>query len=335
MEGLLSTGPTPSSCLVFMIWGTDLLSIFQKNLILGAWQQKFPGTANFIGQSRASATNVNVFSELMNISSMVKVTSLGQHREGDIVSWSKATWTFSGRVEKVIDHNTFSKIYFPHLFRMEEGFESWHDCMNLCPRIQKSGRVPQALTKTDAVNLYQQRLLTFGNVGGDQMVWAPFSYQGKDNFTDYYDHSTTLPTNRWMPGQPNGGTSQPCTVWFGSNPAGNLLDSQCTYLGSQKQCLCQFEKRPILRMRGLCKWSKVDTHYVMTYVDGHIVFMGLKGTQIRLLQSPILRWRATVVIGNVTASTLAESMSFALGRQIWNIIGDSTKFSMLSHTSRP
>ena len=61
-------------------------------------------------------TDVNVFSTSMNLSQMIDLTSEAQWTQGDILSWSKAAWTFSGSVEEKTDQKTFTSQKFPNLF---------------------------------------------------------------------------------------------------------------------------------------------------------------------------------------------------------------------------
>ena len=161
---------------------------------------------------------------------------------------------------------------------MSSGFHSAHDCMNMCPRIQAGGRVPHTSSTEEAEHLAQ----LFYHPDSKDYFWSPFIYQNENNFTDYYT-GTPISPNLWIAGQPNGGLKQQCTEWGGNNPKGTLFDISCIYLGKKLQCLCQFDESPILRMRGLCKGSNIDTHFTLKNSDGNIVFMGLTGTAINFV----------------------------------------------------
>ena len=105
--------------------------MLQGNLIIGTIQTKFAGQPDVVTQSEASVTNVNIFSTSMNISQMVHITSTGECRDGDVVSWPLTTWTFTGHVEEVTQEDICKPSHFPHLYKMAGGFPSWSDCMEL------------------------------------------------------------------------------------------------------------------------------------------------------------------------------------------------------------
>ena len=293
--------------------------IFQNNLVLGIRQSKYLGTANKNTQSEASVTNINVFSTAMNETQMYDVTSTGQWTEGDIVSWSKAVWSLSGNVETLTKETNGHASTFPNLFKMANGFLSAYDCMNLCPRIQAGGRLPFIYNALDAEKLAR----LFYHPESRNWFWSPFIYQSEGMFTDYYTGSA-IPPNMWLAGQPNGGSEQQCTNWGGNNPKGTLFDDSCIFASLKLQCLCQFDASPILRMRGLCKGSNIDTHFTLKSLNGSVAFMGLTNTMIQFLPtSTISKWTMTINQKETMATTRAIDTSFILGRYKWIIDKDS------------
>ena len=201
---------------------------------------------------------------------------------------------------------------------MGDGFGSMHDCMNLCPRIQKGGRLPYIPTVMDAEHLAQR----FYHPDSKDYFWARFTYKTEGNFTDHLT-GITMPPELWVAGQPNGGLKQPCTRWDGNNPKGSLFDVQCTYYSMKCQCLCQFDRSPILRLRGLCKNSMIDTHFTMKNFNGSVVYKGVKATVIQYISnSTIYKWTLNVFGEKTIAITSAIEMSFILGKQKWKVEGD-------------
>ena len=57
---------------------------------------------------------------------------------------------------------------------------------------------------------------------------------------------------------------------------------------------CQFTKTPILRLRGLCKPSNINTYYTLKYVNGSIVYKGVTDSPIEFLLSGSFKWTITV-----------------------------------------
>ena len=135
-----------------------------------------------------------------------------------------------------------------------------------------------------------------------------------------------MSSDLWLAGQPNGGLKQPCTLWYENNPKGSLFDVPCLLSTRKMHCLCQFIHSPILRLRGLCQGSKIDTHFTLKSLNGTVVFMGLTGTMIRFLPKTN-KWRLDVSIENIIGWTSAEETSFILGRHDWSIDGDLAKCS--------
>ena len=294
-------------------------TVFQNNLVLGVKQYKFSGLPSVNLQSEASATNVNVFSTSMNVSQMVDITTKGRWADGDIVSWSQATWNLLGNAQKIHNEENKHISRFPNLFNMADGFHSAHDCLSLCPRIQAGGRLPLTRNAEEAEQLAQ----LFYHPDSRDFFWSPFIYQTKGNFTDYYT-GTAMPSNMWVASQPNGGITQQCTEWDGNNPKGTLFDLPCVYLSQKLQCLCQFDESPILRLRGLCTESNIDTHFTLKTLNGSVAFMGLTGTVIRFLPTrKISKWTIAINLEKTNGTTSAIESSFSLGRQKWLIENDS------------
>ena len=298
----------------------NLPTMLRNNLVLGAYENVYQG-ASYKSQSEASVKNVNVFSGSMQLSEMINISSSGQWTDGDIVSWSKSLWTFSGSVKEVFDKDIEKKSQFPHLFKIGDVFNKWSDCASICPRIQPGGRLPQTGHSMDYKHLSQ--------IYSQDWIWAPFVYQTKGNFSDYHT-KTALAPDFWAESEPNGGLREKCTFWL----EGKLFDLPCTYWSRQLQCLCQFDRSPITRLRGLCHGSKIDTHYTLRNVSGSVVFMGLKGTVVRF-KAMSLEWTLNVNLENTIGLSTAEEISFIMGRHEWSIVNDSAQCNRgKPHTSQ-
>ena len=294
---------------------------FKNNLFLGIMQWKYAGAPSLIHQSEASATNINVFSAAMDLAVMVQITSTAQCTEGNVVIWSKATWAFTGSVEEVHNEYNCGAPHYSHLYQVAEGFRSWSDCMALCPRVQEGGRVPLTLTLADTNHLTK----LYRHPNRTDMFWASFKYESEGHFVDHYKE-TPMPPVLWEKGQPNEGSTQQCTQWDGNTSQGKLFDVPCIYSSEHLLCLCQFAETPILRLRGLCKASKIDTHYTIKSVNGRISFLGLTGTVISFVpNSFIAKWLLTVNLMNTKATSLAEESSLLLGKYMLSVDDDSAK----------
>ena len=152
-------------------------------------------------------------------------------------------------------------------------------------------------------------------------IWSSFVYKADSKFVDFYTKNP-MTTEQWKTGQPDGSINQQCTVWMSSYLQGHIHDQFCTLSEiSTQRCLCQFEKIPILKLRGLCKGSNIDTHYTLKhYANGTIFWLGLIGTNIKYNE---YMWKLSVIGKETSASTTAEELSLTLGKQEWHIKNDS------------
>ena len=199
--------------------------------------------------------------------------------------------------------------------------------MNLCPRIQSGGRVPQIRNVSELEQLVKQFKDTSFDYATDPLkrfhIWAPFTSQTYSSFLDFYT-GLAMPSELWRAGQPNGGKAQQCTAWY-SNTEARLFDDSCTWSYPIK-CLCQFDRDPTLILRGLCKASNIDTHYVLRHVNESIIYMGQTSTTITL--TPYMhqvKWTLSVNSKQTKSSTTAKEKSYLLGRNSWKIEGDSVE----------
>ena len=86
---------------------------------------------------------------------------------------------------------------------------------------------------------------------------------------------------------------------------------------------CQFTKTPILRLRGLCKPSNINTYYTLKYVNGSIVYKGVTDSPIEFLLSGFLSGLLLSMAGQTMGYTLTDEKLYIIGRNIWNIAKDS------------
>ena len=95
----------------------NMPTVFKDNLVLGVLQYIFIGSPNVEVQSEGSVTNINVYSDHMNVSQMEDITSTGRWTDGDIVSWSQAKWTLQGNTKEIIRRYSENTLSYRNLFR--------------------------------------------------------------------------------------------------------------------------------------------------------------------------------------------------------------------------
>ena len=304
--------------------------VFEGNLLLGTAQWQYDLTNTETSQSEASVTNLKIFNSALKTSALIELTSQGLcSEEGDYLSWSSASWSLFGNVEKLVDLDFCTRETFPHLYFLGH-FHLWKDCMSLCPRLQGGGRVPFVANVSHSRQLIKQ----FRNLSADyarnpkdpHWLFAPFRQDPEGNFVDHFSEMA-MPEGLWVNGQPNGGSGQPCTGWMGQREDGRLFDTKCTWRKPfSGQCLCQFEGSAVVRLRGLCPDSNIDTHFTLRFSNKSILFKGLKGSEIRVSSKDTLpKWIIRTNEKTTTAVSSAPETSYALGKHYWNIANDSLK----------
>ena len=298
-------------------------SDLQKNLILGVSQYEWKGTTGESWQSEASVANINIFSGPHTVSTMVELTSHGSCTEGDFLSWSRSSWNTAGSVITIESEELCLRFYFPNLYLLPSIFKSHPDCLNVCPRLHPGGRVPLTTNRKESEQLSQQ----YRNMSHDyarknsDWIWSSFVYESDNTFVDFY---TEIPmgADQWRVDQPNGGDKQQCTSWNSRYLSGGIHDDFCTLTTQSRfRCMCQLDKRPIIKLRGLCKDSNIDTHYTLKhFANGTISFLGLVGSEI-IYDKPL--WKLSDSLNKTIATTSAEEITFTLGRHVWTIELDS------------
>ena len=301
--------------------------VFEGNLLLGVaqWQYSLSNTDKI--QSEASVTNLKVFMNALKTPSLIELTSKELCSEGDYLSWSNANWTFWGNVTKCANVDFCTKATFPHLYFFPAHFHLWENCISLCPRFQEGGRIPFVANASHSGRLMEQ----FRNLSADfarnpkdsHWLFSSFRQNLEGNFVDHYSEKA-MPDDMWVRGQPNGGSGQPCTGWVGQRDDGRLFDTKCTWRPSYGQCLCQFQKSPVVRLRGLCSDSNIDNHFTLMQSNKSILFRGLKGSEIRFSTVNALpKWK--IQAKSTTAISSAPDTSYALGKNFWTIANNSLK----------
>ena len=103
-------------------------------------------------------------------------------------------------------------------------------------------------------------------------------------------------------------------------------------------CVCEFDKPPVVKLRGLClpllEKNLVDSTFTPQQLspDSGIVFwQGNRHTKLNAegernqWQEPIGKWQWTLTssVSKITAVTDAPQRSYALGKHLWEVSGDT------------
>ena len=202
-------------------------------------------------------------------------------------------------------------------------FTTWISCMQICPKMAGS-RAPAIMNQEDFDHINTNlRKLVFGAKESTRTgftFWLPVSDEKEEGtFVDYYSKNTTSVKF------PAAGRQENCgIVWLQTPP--RLDDWTCIIPPTQHiKCVCEHPKRIYLRLRGLCKTSKIDPFYSpgVDRVTGNFLMLGTKKTRIEY-DSGSFSWNLRVhgIRQATAASSKGPKISYLLGRHFWSIEED-------------
>ena len=144
-------------------------------------------------------------------------------------------------------------------------------------------------------------------------LWVPFTDEVEEgNFTSVYNSTLPLILSRHINIYLNGGTVQNCLYY----KATSVSDTRCSY---KYNFACEFEMRPMLKLKGLCDQSDLDLLYAPVNKNGQIEYQGYLASQISFNITDrrwSLRRRGELVAVSNQASSLL------LGVSNWTVVGD-------------
>jgi hypothetical protein len=96
-------------------------------------------------------------------------------------------------------------------------------------------------------------------------------------------------------------------------------------IGFQRGCLCQYESKPVLTLRGLCPARRLDKQYILKQRGSDpsdLFIVGLGHTQMRYNEMGG-HWSLTDAKFDVTGESEATKVSYLLGKNQWTIHDDT------------
>ena len=126
------------------------------------------------------------------------MTSKGLCKNGDVLSWTNATWNFVGNVN-MSDTSDMCKApsHILHLFPMSTRFKIGQECLKLCPKFGEGGRVPPVPNVSESLALLTQFRNMTPSWARTQHMWAPFILETVGSFYDFYT-GDAMPKEVWL-----------------------------------------------------------------------------------------------------------------------------------------
>ena len=247
--------------------GIDL----DKRLVLGiTW------TGDSVYQSESSVGNVHAYDTILTQSVREDASTSGVFPENAVLAWNPSDWIRTGGV--TIRFSELPNWRIGELMTFSE-VDSWENCARLCPRLLKGGRLPP-VGNTDIT----RKLKELGTQ--DSYIPAPYTDINKEgSFVNIYDKTHMLNDTLFDGEEPNGGRHENCVMWT-PKIDGTFIDYECGPKAvNDIQCFCLFDQGVLLKLRGLCPESYLDSLYTIKNEGGRIVLRGPSGTEIVLDKS--------------------------------------------------
>ena len=285
-------------------------------------------------------TDYQIFGRSLTTQEMYDITSCKSFPEGDIYSWDADDWE---PYDKELQKNEVSAVQYRRVdverkslckatekytfFPDQSGFK---ESLNLCRRF--GGRLADASTskKSNAVAAFLGTRIKENPKYDDSIDARTYSsFTDEEELNVWVDFHTGKPAEdplNWNGAEPNGGMVENCN---------NLLaekDQQGKYLATYIDVTCPWPVANvcedigdvIIKFRGLCKASLIDTTYIM--VEGDVnkkrFFAGNTGWRI-YWDDDMSLWKLGSPPKKNMVGFHSEFQTYPLGKNYWKIVNDT------------
>ena len=308
-------------------------------------------------------TNLNLFRSVLTVEKMMAITTPGDEEcgaLGDLVNWEEAEWTLQSEAKILeVDREWEGPCRKePTVQVYIANFEWHHDCMRHCEKIA-GGRSPSVSAQEEWENLTMEvDLITYdsSNLSGKYYILVSATEGDKDLELARLDHwpETEVVGNvtkkleaeehvwrDFYTGQRLGNWTKP---WYDGNTTDTVYGTQSncmrvytgtdvwknswfefTCTSADQSCPCSYPVQPILRLRGSCSSSSIDSLFSPKQLPdnpGNMLIIGRATTRIEYKEEDSL-WKLTDVSSPITALSKASKVSYVLGKHTWTITNDS------------
>ena len=159
--------------------------------------------------------------------------------------------------------------------------------------------------------------------------WVAYTDAAEFNVWRHYE-TGELPDEPliWNEAEPNGGMVENCAQLVVKEERAKRTvlynDLTCTYKGSSARTVCQDMKEIVVKLRGMCKYSRIDTTFSM--IEGEInqkrYFSGNTGWRIFWDKANEL-WELSSPNMENMIGTHTEFETYPLGKRFWKIVNDT------------
>ena len=206
------------------------------------------------------------------------------------------------------------------------------DCMLFCEKLPNT-RAPLVASDKEFLDVMRAAIMILIDPATGSLYpgalnhayWLPVTYSKIERqWNDFYT-SEPVDILGVAAGELNGGRLDNCAIAVTVRKGWQDMPCRASR-GGLIQCACESRGQMYLTMRGLCRYSNIDRHFVPQNkkYDGRILFRGLFKTIIEYHTMDKL-WHLKVVDANsiTVATSDASKRSFLLGMSNWRVTGDN------------
>ena len=284
-------------------------------------------------------TDLQIFGRALSREEMYDLTSCRTFPKGDIYSWDTNDWEpYNKELQadpdlgvqyKIVDVPLKSLCMSEVKYTFFPDLTDFRGSIDLCRRF--GGRMMNFSTyeQFSAVFNFLAKEIVENEKYKDithALVYIPYTDEEEDmNFIHYETGQPPIDPLPWSNSQPNGGMVECCghvnRIVKDDNGeyTSTLIDMPCSAV---MPVLCEDVGEIVLEIRGMCKFSKIDTTF--TLVEGVTnkkrFFVGRTGW--RLFWDGNL-WSLSSPNFEYTFGTHTEFSTYPLGKKYWSIVNDS------------
>ena len=318
----------------------------------------------YCGEDTGQASLLNVHDSFLSTERMMAITRMGGDEcgaPGNLVNWEEAEWnlTSTATMHKVGKEwegpcRRESKIQY-----FSASFDYHKDCMEHCQKIS-SGRSPKIITEKDWKNVTVELDMITPDLSvmpwgwfavtegdGDKVLAVPDHWPKEELvdgklikmeaietiWRDYYTgqrlEDWPKPWYRATKDEAFGDNSN-CLAWYsdmGEDWHMTWYEWLCnTY---DQGCPCSYPTQPLLRLRGLCSASGIDSLFTLKQLPNdpnNMILVGTATTQIQWNDTSGM-WLLFDAQYDVTAESRATHVSYLLGKHEYTISNDEYECS--------
>ena len=280
-------------------------------------------------------TNLNVFSSVLNpYTEMKKITSEECGAPGDLLSWEDAEWSLHSKARfKAVDSQDVCKKTTPAKWKMQlfpAEFQWHHDCMSHCKKLGE-GRAPPVTTLEEWEILQKELEAITSDISDLPFFWlsatdSPIEGLWRDHYTKDIIGNYTRP---WFPGHDGGNIIGENCLRYHTQRPGEYAWAEGICNSANMGCFCQYDRQPLLKLRGLCgSWFEnvhaIDRYFTPTqmYSAPNDMFLIGDKTSRMTYNQQTKQWKITSARSNISAVTKIAKTSYAMGKYEWFIEND-------------